>query len=107
MGMFVLRTGMNFMTMKHLNGGVYKTLVAPPYSSLPSAAREITSGTKAVRIVTRLIWLYTEKTTQVYNVCLIHCLYIYLTMKYVQSMAIQIWIQYTGRRRGGNLAPIT
>jgi len=45
-------------------GGVYKTPVAPPYSTLPSAAtHEVTSGTKAVRIVTRLIWLYTEKTS--------------------------------------------
>jgi len=64
MGIFVLRMGMIFMTMKYLNGGIYKTPVAPPYSSLPSAAtREVTSGTKVVRIVTGLIWLYTEKTS--------------------------------------------
>jgi len=56
--------GMIFMTMEYLNGGVYKTPVASPYSTLPSAAtREVTSGTKAVRIVTGLTWLYTEKTS--------------------------------------------
>jgi hypothetical protein len=54
--------GMIFMTMEYLNGGVFKTPVAPPYSTLPSAAtREVNSGTKAIRIVTRLTWLYMEK----------------------------------------------
>ena len=52
-GIFVLRMGMIFMAMKYLNRGVNKSPVEPPCSSLPSAAtREVTSGTKAVRIVT-------------------------------------------------------
>ena len=43
---------------------IYKTPAAPPYLTLLQATtREVTSGTKAVRIVTRLTGLYTEKTS--------------------------------------------
>lgn len=63
-GYFRTSNGYDFHNDKIFKWGVYKTPVAPPYSSLPSAAtREVTSGTKVVRIVTRLIWLYTEKTS--------------------------------------------
>jgi hypothetical protein len=64
MGIFVLRMGMIFIPMEYLNGGLYKTPAAPPYLTLLQATtREVTSGTKAVRIVTRLTRLYTEKTS--------------------------------------------
>ena len=63
-GYFHTSNGYDFHEMEYLNGGVYKTPVAPLYSTLPSAAtHEVISGTKAVRIVTRLIWLYVEKTS--------------------------------------------
>ena len=64
MGIFALRMIMIFMAMEHLNEGVYKTQAASRTELyLQATAHDVTSSTKAVRIVSRLTWLYPEKNS--------------------------------------------
>ena len=78
---------MIFMPMEYLNGGVYKTRYRPT-QLYPKQQHLVIPGTKGVRIVIRLTWLYADPRFLVGFVLLDLLFYMYVLKIVVCSSSI-------------------